>query len=93
MNNVSIIITALNEPYISETIFDILDKSGDYVSEIILIDDYSDKTININIPKVNVIRNSKRLGLIASRQLASSISSSDIVVCPFGSQLTTLYPR
>jgi glycosyltransferase involved in cell wall biosynthesis len=77
---VTVIMVALNEPYVQRTAEDILEKTGDELEEIIVIDDYSDDPISFDLPKTRIIRNPRRLGLIRCRNNGSQMAKSDIVV-------------
>ncbi len=78
---ISIIITALNEPYLLKTIADILDKTPDEIlDEIIVVDDCSTDPVIISHSKVRVIRNETRLGLIRSRNIATHTAISKYII-------------
>lgn len=76
--SISIIITALDEPYVNKTIDDILEKTGDSLKEIIVIDDHSKEPIKHS--GATVYRNKQRMGLQWSRQAASQLAKSDLVI-------------
>jgi polypeptide N-acetylgalactosaminyltransferase len=76
--NVSIIMTALDEPYINRTIDDIVDKSGSMLKEIIVIDDCSKEKVESD--SATVIRNSSRKGLIWGRNYATDLAKSEVVI-------------
>lgn len=78
--NISVIITALDEPYVNKTIDDILKKTGPCLKEIIVIDDFSNEPIVINQPDVKLYRNKQRMGLQWSRQAASQLAQSDVII-------------
>jgi len=78
--NVSVIMTALDEPYVNRTIDDVIRNSsiGTKLKEIIVIDDLSAE--KIYHPDAKIIRNTERKGLIWGRQEASRIATGDIIV-------------
>ena len=76
--DVSVIITALDEPYVNKTIDDILQKSDSRLKEIIVIDD--DSREKISHPEARVIRNSERKGLIWGRNEASLLANSEAII-------------
>lgn len=76
--DVSIVMTALDEPYVNRTIDDIIEKTGRNLKEIIVIDDNSEKPISH--PQAKVIRNEKRRGLIWGRNYGTKIAKSDMVI-------------
>lgn len=75
---VSVIITALDEPYVNKTIDDIIEKSGSLLKEIIVIDDCSSEPISH--PEAKVLRNSERQGLIWGRNHGAELAENDVVV-------------
>lgn len=75
---VSVIITALDEPYINKTIDDIVEKSDSRLKEIIVIDDLSEQPIKHKDAKI--IRNKERKGLIKGRNIATEIAKSECVI-------------
>jgi len=76
--SVSIIMTALDEPYVNKTIDDVIEKSGGLVDEIIVIDDLSETPIQH--PEAKVIRNEQRRGLIWGRNHATELAKSEVVL-------------
>ena len=78
MTDVSVIITALDEPYLDRTIEDIIEKSGTALKEIIVVDDFSKEQIKNSNAKV--YRNSSRKGLIWGRNFAADKAVSDVIV-------------
>jgi len=76
--SVSIIMTALDEPYVNKTIDDIIEKSGSLLEEIIVIDDLSETPIQH--PEAKVIRNKQRKGLIWGRNYATELAKSEIIL-------------
>lgn len=76
---ISIIISALNEPFIYRTL-DGLVNSDKNIDEIIVIDDNSDEPIKYENKLVKIFRNSKREGLIRSRNLATTLSKNEYVI-------------
>ncbi len=75
---VSVIITALDEPYVNKTIDDIIEKSDSRLKEIIVIDDNSSEPISHK--EARVIRNKNSKGLIWGRNYGSDLAKSEIVV-------------
>lgn len=80
MTAVSVIMTALNEEYTEKTVETILERSGDMLKEIIIVDDCGDDPLCFKLPKTTIYRQSQRRGLIKGRNLATEISTSDIVI-------------
>jgi len=80
MNKVSVIISALNEPYLEKTLDVIYQNSNGKIHEIIVIDDNSDVPVTLPWKDVRVIRNQTREGLIRSRDDASKLATGDIIV-------------
>ena len=76
--DVSVVMTALDEPYVNETIDDIINKTGRRLKEIIVIDDNSKEPVSH--PQAKVIRNERRRGLIWGRNHATKIAKSDAAV-------------
>ena len=81
----TIIISALDEPYLCKTLETVLlETPEEMLAEIIIIDDCSTVPIaKVDLPnsdKIQIVRNDKRMGLIWSRQYATSLAKSPIVV-------------
>jgi len=80
-SNVSIIITALDEPYLRQTVDTLLQRTPfELIDKILIIDDCSATPIDLAYPKVQIIRNSERQGLIKARDDAISACSSPYIV-------------
>lgn len=82
-NKATVIMSALNEKYTEKTVKTLLERSGDELEEIIIIDDCSDTPIADEFPdydKVRIIRNSERQGLIRSRNIGAEAAKSYIVI-------------
>ena len=75
---VSVIMTALDEPYVNKTIDDIIDKSGPLLKEIIVVDDVSEEPIQHD--EARVIRNKERKGLIWGRNHSTGLAKSEVVL-------------
>jgi len=75
---ITVIITALDEPYINKTIDGIIESDNGSLEEIIVIDDVS--KIPIQHSEARVIRNKERKGLIWGRNYATELSKSDIII-------------
>ncbi len=81
MREVSIIITALDEQYLQPTIGTLFQRTPfDMIESIIVVDDASSKPVSINLPKVKVLHNNTRQGLIRSRQIATQAAGGKIIV-------------
>jgi len=79
--SISVIISALNEPHLYKTVMSIVENSYDSdLDEIIIIDDCSDEPIVIDCPKVKIVRNNIRQGLIRSRDTAARMASGDYII-------------
>lgn len=80
----TVIMSVLNEKYTEKTVRTLLERSGDELEEIIIIDDCSDEKVEDNFPKlsdkVRIIRNATRQGLIRSRNIGAEAAKSDIIV-------------
>ena len=76
--DVSIVMTALDEPYVNKTIDDILEKTDSRLKEIIVIDDVSKE--HIQHPDAKVYRNSSRQGLIWGRNFGTKKAQSDVII-------------
>lgn len=80
MTTVSVIMSALDEPYVQKTIESVIQNSGSALSEIIIVDDCSKTPITVDDPLVRVVRNDERQGLTRSRETGSRESKGDIIV-------------
>ena len=81
----TIIISSLDEPYLSNTVATILASTPfELLDEIIIIDDCSVVPVSkANLPnsdKIRIVRNDTRKGLIWSRQSATGLSESPVIV-------------
>ena len=76
--DVSVVMTALDEPYVNKTIDDIIEKTGRRLKEIIVIDDNSKEPVSH--PEAKVIRNDRRRGLIWGRNHGTEIAKSDMII-------------
>ena len=73
--------SALNEEYIEKTIDTIIEKTmPGLIDEFIIVDDCSKIPIVIDRPKVRIIRNNMREGLIRSRNIAAEAVKSPVIV-------------
>lgn len=84
---VSVIITFYNEARstLLRTVMSVLNRTPPFlIEEIILVDDHSDDVNDgrglLVLPKIHLIRNKKREGLIRSRVNGSEIAKSDFIV-------------
>jgi len=81
MLTVTIIMSVLNEEYTLKTIDTIFENTqSELIDKIVVIDDCSKDPIIINRPKVIVIRNDIRQGLIRSRNIGTVYAKSQIIV-------------
>jgi len=78
---VSIIISALDEPYVEQTIGTIYQRTPyDLIEEIIIVDDFSNIPVQLDYPKVKILRNTEREGLVRSRIKAAEICTAPLIV-------------
>jgi len=76
--DITVVITALDEPYVNKTIDGIIESDNGSLKEIIVIDDVSKEPISH--PEARVIRNEKQRGLVWGRNYATDIAKSDIII-------------
>ena len=77
----TIIISALNEEYLQPTLDTLFERTPEkLLDKVIVIDDQSEEPIKIDHPKVHIIRNEIRQGLIRSRDIASKLAQSTTVI-------------
>jgi glycosyltransferase involved in cell wall biosynthesis len=76
---VTVIVTALNEPYLDRTLETLFAETPE-LSEVIVVDDASDPPIKSERSRVRVLRNQQRSGLIRGRQLALEAARPGIVI-------------
>ncbi len=81
MSQATVIISSLNEQYLTKTLDSLLSTTPvDILPEVIVIDDVSDQPVVYNNPRVRVVRNSERQGLIRSRNIGSRLATSPVVI-------------
>ena len=74
----TVIITALDEPYVNKTIDGIIESDNGSLKEIIVIDDVSKEPISH--PEAKVIRNEEQKGLVWGRNHGAELADSEIII-------------
>ena len=75
---ITVVITALDEPYVNKTIDGIIESDNGSLKEIIVIDDVSKEPIAH--PEAKVIRNEEQKGLVWGRNHGTELADSEIII-------------
>jgi len=76
--DITVVITALDEPYVNKTIDGIIESDNGSLKEIIVIDDVSKEPISH--PEARVIRNEEQKGLVWGRNHGAELADSEIII-------------
>ena len=76
--DITVVITALDEPYVNKTIDGIIESDNGSLKEIIVIDDVSKEPISH--PGARVIRNGEQKGLVWGRNHGAELADSEIII-------------